>query len=114
MTGESGESANKVKKRSEKNRAAADIARSPWLPFLFCARRIRRKQRLARTNCSAQVVIQVAGTFCHPVSGPDLEYLEPRVGVEPTTCRLRNEQFCCISLVLRIRHSLPFAPFRFL
>jgi hypothetical protein len=38
--------------------------------------------------------------------------LEPRVGVERTTCRLRNELFWCISLLLRIRHYPPFAIFR--
>ena len=38
--------------------------------------------------------------------------MEPRVGVEPTTCRLRIEPFCSISLVLRLRPSLHFSLFR--
>src|SRR5258708_39480182 len=40
--------------------------------------------------------------------------MEPRARVELATCRLRNEQFCCISLVLRLRRSLPFSLFRHL
>jgi hypothetical protein len=39
-------------------------------------------------------------------------YMEPRARVELATCRLRNEQFCCMLLVLRIRPSPPFAAFR--
>ena len=38
--------------------------------------------------------------------------MEPRVGVEPTTCRLRIERFSSISFAVYACPSLSFAPFR--